>query len=177
MHFDKQTIILAAVSILVLGLLVFRLNRMRQMRPLKIEWLWVTPVLMVAMTGWMLWGLGMQGQVLHGLDFLWVSLAVVVGALIGWYRGRMMQIHVDPETHALNQQASPIAILFLIGILAIRRVADFALQGEAKAWHISLILLTSAPVFLAVGMLTATRVEMFIRARRLLGEARAAKAA
>jgi hypothetical protein len=170
-HIPKE-VLLIAVAVVVLGLFAFRMNRMRQMRPLKLEWLWITPALMAGMVGFMLWGMGQQGQHLAGMDWLWVSVAALVGAVIGWYRGRLMKIEVDPETHALNQQASPIAIIFLIALFAIRRGVDYAMQTEAKSWHISVILLTAAPVFLVVGMLAMTRVEMFIRARRLLDEAR-----
>lgn len=169
---QPNQLMLIGIGVLVLAIFAFRMSRMRQARPLRIEWLWVTPAIMIAAVGFMIWGLGQQHQTLEGMDWAWMALMLVIGAAIGWYRGRMMKIEVNPETHALNQQASPAAIIFIVALLVVRRAADYFLQGEAKAWHIDLALLTAAPVVLVVGMLTATRVEMFIRARRMLSEAK-----
>ena len=39
------------IGIVVLVVLMsFRLRRMSQMRPLKVEWLWVTPAILIAVT-------------------------------------------------------------------------------------------------------------------------------
>jgi len=35
-------------------------------------------------------------------DWLWITAIAALGAAIGWYRGKMMQIHVDPTTHAVQ---------------------------------------------------------------------------
>jgi hypothetical protein len=83
-----------------------------------------------------------------------------------------MQIHVDPETHALNQKGSPWAILFLMAIVLIKLAA----QGEGRAMGFDIMLVTDAALALALGMFTATRIEMFLRARRLLNEVRGARA-
>jgi hypothetical protein len=81
----------------------------------------------------------------------------------------MMQIHVDPQTHALNQKGSPWAILFLMAIVLIK----MAVQGEGRAIGFDVMLVTDAALAFALGMFTTTRVEMYLRARRLLDEARA----
>ena len=67
---------------------------MGKMRPLKLETLWVVPG-------------DLSGR--RGADVLcslpptgWVAIACVagllIGAAVGWQRGKMMHIHVDPET-------------------------------------------------------------------------------
>jgi len=110
-------------------------------------------------------------------DLPWLIGAGLVGCVIGWYRGKMMRITVDPETHALNQQASPLFMIILVAIIGLRYGLRYALGAESAAWGISVAALSDAPLILAAGMFTLSRVEMYIRAQRLLQEARAAKAA
>ena len=145
----------------------FRARRMTRMRPLKLEMLWVVPAIYL---------------VIVALNFVakppslnaWIAsvVALVVGSAVGWQRGRMMEIHVDPETHALNQRGSPWAVLFLLAIVGIKLLA----QGEGRALGFDVMLVTDAALAFALGMFATTRLEMFLRAKRLLDEARAAKA-
>lgn len=148
-----------------LVIFALRARRMTQMRPLKLEMLWVVPAIYVVIVGI---NFAAKPPTLNG--WMVTAAAAAIGAAIGWQRGRMMHIHVDPETHALNQKGSPWAILFLMAIILVK----FAAQGEGRALGFDLQLLTDGALGLAIGMLTATRVEMFLRAKRLLAEARAA---
>lgn len=162
----------------IIGVVIFlvifgwRMSRARQQRPLKLEWLWVTPVVLILLTASLLWQFRPQG-----LEWLWLALVFAVGGAIGWQRGRMMTITVDPETHNLNQQASPAAMILLVGLVAVRYGLRSVLTEEAGALHITVNFITDAFVVLAVGLLTVTRVEMFLRARKLLAEVRGASAA
>ena len=79
----------------------------------------------------------------------------------------MMHIHVDPETHALNQKASPAAMFFLIAIILVRSVARSVIGQEGS---VSPAMLSDPLVAFALGMFTLTRVEMYLRAKRLLTE-------
>lgn len=81
----------------------------------------------------------------------------------------MMQIHVDPETHALNQKASPLAMIIILVILAVR----YGLRAEATTFGLNINLVTDSSIAFAAAMFTAVRIEMFIRAKRMLAEARA----
>ncbi|WP_066809057.1 CcdC protein domain-containing protein [Sphingomonas asaccharolytica] len=159
-----QYLLPIAVFVVIFAL---RARRMSQMRPLKLETLWVVPAIYLAIVAAnfiakpptpIAWGASI--------------MALIVGAAVGWQRGRLMQIHVDPTTHALNQKGSPWAILFLMAIVLIKLAA----QGEGRAMGFDVMLVTDAALALALGMFTATRVEMFLRARRLLDEARGARA-
>ncbi|MEI9963756.1 MAG: hypothetical protein WDM92_02725 [Caulobacteraceae bacterium] len=108
----------------------------------------------------------------RGLDWAWLALALVVGSVLGWYRGRMMHIEVDPQTHALNTRASPAAVMFIIALVAIRYALRALAVGEAHAWHVSVALITDGFLVFALGLLGLQRVEMWLRATRLLAEAR-----
>jgi membrane protein CcdC involved in cytochrome C biogenesis len=103
----------------------------------------------------------------------WVAIAsavgLAIGAAVGWQRGKMMHIHVDPDTHALNQKASPAAMFFLIALIAVRSAARGILGQDSG---VSPAMLTDPLIAFAFGMFTLTRLEMYLRARRLLEEAR-----
>ena len=154
-----------AVTIgIVLIVLALRMRRMGQMRPLKLETLWVVPALYLLVAALMFWSLPPTG---------WVGIACVValaiGAAVGWQRGKMMHIHVDPDTHALNQKASPAAMFFLIALIVVRSGARTVL-GQSSG--VSPAMLTDPLVAFALGMFALTRMEMYLRGKRLLEEER-----
>ena len=151
-----------AIVLLVLGL---RLRRAGQMRPLKLESLWVVPALYLAVAAIMFVQLPP-----HGWVWIACGAGLALGAALGWQRGRLMHISVDPETHALNQKASPAALLFLVALIAVRFIGR-SMAGSGA--HVSPAMLTDPLIAFALGMFTLQRVEMYIRARRLLADARA----
>lgn len=164
-HPPQQSWISIAIPIgIMVIVLALRMRRMGQMRPLKLESLWIVPVIYLAVAALMFWQLPPTG---------WVAIAsvigLVIGSAVGWQRGRMMHIHVDPETHALNQKASPAAMLFLIALILVRSAARGVLGHES---NVSPAMLTDPLIAFALGMLTLTRVEMYLRAKRLLAEVR-----
>jgi membrane protein CcdC involved in cytochrome C biogenesis len=126
--------------------------------------LWVVPALYLVIGALMFWSLPPTGWVVIAC-----IVALLIGAAVGWQRGKMMQIHVDPETHALNQKASPAAMFFLIALIVIRSGAR-AVLGQSGG--VSPAMLTDPLIAFALGMFTMTRVEMYVRAKRLLEEAR-----
>ena len=145
--------------------LFFRLRRMSKMRPLKLEQLWIVPAIYLLVVGW-LFARGtpdLTGWLICAATFL-------VGCALGWQRGRMMHISVDPETHALNQKASIAGMLFIVGLIAVKVAA----QVEGSQFHLNVVLLTQAFGALGLGLFTLQRVEMYLRAKRLLEEARPA---
>ncbi|WP_395646008.1 hypothetical protein [Terricaulis sp.] len=154
----------------VLLMMAFRMSRMTRQRRLRVEQLWIVPAIFTIIAV-----LVMVATPPALADAPWLILALALGGVVGWYRGKIMRITVDPETHALNQSASPTAVIFILVIFAIRYGVRYGLGEEAAAWHISVNLLTDAPLLFIVGMFTLTRVEMYIRAQRLLREARAAR--
>ena len=137
---------------------------MGQMRPLKLGSLWIVPVVYLIVAALMFAQLPATG---------WVALAsavsLVLGAGVGWQRGKMMDIHVEPETHALNQKASPAAMVFLIALIVVRAGAR-SLLGQTGS--VSPAMLTDPLIAFALGMLSVQRIEMYLRAKRLLEEAR-----
>jgi NAD/NADP transhydrogenase beta subunit len=164
-----QTAITIAVVAVVFAL---RFRGMTRERPLKLELLWIMPTLLIA---------AMVAALLqfppHGLEWLWLAAILAVGSAIGWWRGKLMPIAIDPETHLLNTKPSPAAILFLLGLFVVRFALRALIESEASVWHINAALVTDGFIVLGVSLLAVSRVEMALRAWGLLREARAAKAA
>lgn len=161
------------IPLIVLALIiVLRLRAVGRERALKIERLWITPILLLVIGG-----LVLAQSPLPGFDWLWMIPALAVGGAIGYWRGRFTAVSVDPQTHALTSKTSPAGFILLIVLLGLRIALRTYLTAEASSLHVSVALITDAFLVFAIGLIAAQRLEIWIRARRLLGEARAAKAA
>ena len=164
-HQAHQTWISYAITIGIIAVVMaLRLRSMGQMRPLKLGNLFIVPILYLVVAAIMFVQLPPTGWVAIAC-----ALALAIGAAVGWQRGKMMHIHVDPETYALNQKASPAAMFFLIGLIVVRMAAR-GMLGQNSG--VSPAMLTDPLIAFALGMFTVQRIEMYLRAKRLLEEAR-----
>jgi membrane protein CcdC involved in cytochrome C biogenesis len=164
----RALITLAVVALLI----VWRIRRAGRARTLRIEWLWITPSLLLVIGG-----LVLSQTPISGAGWLWLIPAFVVGAAIGYWRGRFTAVTIDPQTHALTSKTSPAGLYLLIGLLALRIALRALLTAEASSLHLDVAVVTDAFLVFAIGLVAAQRLEIWVRARRLLSEARAAKAA
>jgi hypothetical protein len=150
-----------AVTIgIIAAVMVLRMRRMGKARPLKLGMLWVVPALYFLVAVVMFIELPPKGLVA-----VVCALALAIGAAVGWQRGKMMHIHVDPETHGLSQTASPAAIAFLIALIVVRSGARSIFGHSAS---VSPAMLTDPLIAFALGMFALTRLEMYLRAKWLL---------
>jgi hypothetical protein len=68
-------------------------------------------------------------------------------------------------------------MIFILALVAVRFAAKTALaEGGGNGFHINALVITDVLIAFALGLLSATRLEMYLRAKRLLEEARAARA-
>jgi hypothetical protein len=150
--------------VIIAVVLALRFRSMSRERPLNVGTLWVVPVIYLLLVGSMLlalppapsgWGL--------------VAVGVVLGAVLGWHRGKLIRIERNAETGKLSQRASPVAML-LLGALVVLKLGARAIFGDSAAAHPSsgAMLLTDAFIGFALGLLSATRLELYLRARRIL---------
>jgi hypothetical protein len=157
------------IPIVVLALVLVRNARARS---LKIERLWIAPSLLLLATV-----LTFINQKPPGLGMIGVyAVAFVVGALAGWWRGRLTNITINPETHELTSKASMIGILLVLGLFVVRRLGGAYAADHAADLHVSTLEVTDALLLLAVGLVCAQRLEIALRASRMLAEARASRA-
>ena len=138
---------------------VLRVRNVGRARPLKVERLWIVPALYALVVGAVLWGMPPQG-----IQWLWGGIALTVGAAVGWWRGTSIHLHVNPDTHGINQTSSWATVGLIAIFLLIRAAAKFEVEGNIRTSHLLIVLL----VLFAFGLLSLMRLEMFLRARRTL---------
>jgi hypothetical protein len=150
--------------VIIAVVLALRMRSMSRERPLKLGTLWLVPAIYVLLVGSMLvtlppspagWGL--------------VILGILIGAVLGWHRGKLIRITRNDETGELSQKASPLAMLLLLALIVLKFGAR-AIFGDTAAGHpgSGAMLLTDAFIGFALGLLSATRLELYLRARRIL---------
>ena len=167
-----QMIQYAVTAVIVLVVLAIRMRGMSRVRRLRLETLWIVPAIYLVFAGTMFYEFPPTG-----LSWLMCAAGLAVGAGIGWQRGKLMQIHVDPETHTLNQKASPAAFVFIALLVLFRFGARSMMEGGASYGpHVNTMLITDVLIAFALGLFASTRLEMYLRAKRLLDEARTARA-
>lgn len=159
-----QTILPLAVIAFVMAL---RLRSMKKARPLKVSTLWVPPVFLVGLAGATLVAAPLSAM---GLSI--GAVALIVGGLIGWQRGKFMHIEVDPATDSLLQRPSRAAMLLLVALIVVRMGAKSMMPAGVDPMHGTALMLTDGLLGMALGLLSATRAEMYLRGRKLLAAAR-----
>jgi hypothetical protein len=162
-------------TILVVAIMTVILWR-RNSRPrrLRIERLWIRPLIFALVVGATLIATPFPWDPLSLAVF---ALALVAGAGVGWQRGRFMRIDVHPETHDVTSRASPAGMIFIVAVLALRLLLRNAALESRSALGLPTAAITDGLIFLLGAMVVAQSLEMWLRASRLLEEARAAKAA
>ena len=150
--------------VIVAVVLAIRLRSMSKERPLKLSTLWLIPVIYLLIAGSMMFELPPPP-----LGWGLVVVGLGVGLVVGWYRGKTIHIERNPETGELTQRASPLAMLLLAAIVILKLGAR-AIFGETAATQpgSSALLLTDAFLGFALGLLSATRLELYLRGQRLL---------
>ncbi len=167
---SAQTISLIVSLVVVVAVLVVRNSKPRALR---IERLWIRPALfttLVAVT------LVAAPPPLTTVNIALLAISVSVGAGLGWLRGRFMRIEVNPDSHDLTSRASPLGMIFILALLVVRMALRGALTSSTGIAGVSATAAYDALILLAGGMMATQGLEMWLRARRLLAEARAAKA-
>jgi hypothetical protein len=155
------TYIIAAVVVILL--LFFRMRRMKRSTPLRWKRLWIAPAILLVMAA-----ITLTQFPPKLLDWTWLGLAFLIGGALGWQRGRLMNIAMNPTSRTLTTQPTPMAFYFLLGLIVIRLGLRTGLGLEAQVWGLSPAFINDVFVIFATGLFMAQGLEMAIRARRLL---------
>jgi len=154
-----------ALPFVVLALVVaWRFRSMSKERPLNIGTLWVVPAIYLALMASLIIALPP-----HAAGWAVMAAGIVAGAVLGWHRGKLIRIERNAETGQLMQQASPLAMVLLLILIALK----FGMRevfGDSAAAHPSsaAMLVTDGFIGFALGLLSATRLELYLRARSIL---------
>lgn len=172
MHTEQPTgwISYAIPLVVIAVVMAIRWKRMSRVRPLRLERLWMLPAFYAVVIGFTF-----SRFPPHGWGWAFCVAGVALGGALGWQRGRMMRITIDPETHALGQTSSPAALFFIILLIVVRSSARGAMT-YAGPTGLDPMAITDVLMALALGLFTAQRLEMYLRGRRMLAAARARQA-
>lgn len=146
------------------------LLRNRRPRTLNLRWMWVVPVLVVVLIGFGLWAtitFDPTQAPFRPIDYAVLAAGLALGVAAGWQRGRMVVIHKDPDG-VLKAQASPLGLILIVVLLLGRQGLRAVLEPHAADWGLNILAVQDAFMLLAVGLVVAQRLEIYIRARRIL---------
>lgn len=145
------------------AVMLLRWRRVGKAVPFRMNRMWISPVIVSVLIGVMLFAL-------PPAPLGWASFAggLFVGLLVGWYRGKLMHLELDPATGALMMRQSPAAFLFLLVLFGARRLLAPTPQaaGAVGTPH-ALPLITDALFGFALGTVIGMRVELYLRAKKL----------
>ena len=159
------------VLTLLIAIVVLAL-RNRRPRRLRLEAMWVRPVIFLAL---IVLTFGSTTTPTDALSLSVLILALAAGLAAGWMRGRLMRIDVHPESHDITARASPAGMLFILAVLGVRVFIRNS-ASETSVAGVPAAAIADALILFAAAMMITQSAEMFLRARRLLGEARASSA-
>ncbi|HEY3814832.1 MAG TPA: hypothetical protein VGL66_16560 [Caulobacteraceae bacterium] len=158
-------VVLAVMLVVVFGL---RAMRSRNARVLNLQYLWVIPLIIIVAAGFSIAKDGMPGTV----KMAEMAVGLVAGGIGGWWRGKGTRITYDPASGGLMAQQSVIALLILFVIIGARAFIQMGVQTDPGMAQYKW--LADGLLLFGVGFFGISRVEMFIRGRRILAEGRAA---
>jgi membrane protein CcdC involved in cytochrome C biogenesis len=151
--------------LVVLPLIYWRMRRAAKSRPLKLGALWFRPIILAALTAMVLFGTPPAAS-----DWTWLVLAAVLGAVLGWYWGRMVTIEVHPENGTLMTKRSQAAMIVFFALIVMRVGLRAGLQMEADVLHITPVFIADIFIVFAAALFGVQALEMYLRARRVMGE-------
>jgi hypothetical protein len=143
-------------------------------RKLRVELLWVRPAI------WALIAAASFSRAPPPVSMLSAAILIAssaVGGFLGWHRGKLMRIEVDPDTHQMTLRASPAAMLFIVVLMVLRMSVRNVVLQDSGASGLPISVVIDGLILFSLGLMLAQAVELWIRGRRLLDEARAAKPA
>jgi hypothetical protein len=165
MHSQGGNWLTALVPFVIIGVVMaLRLRSMGRERPLNVDTLWIVPLIYLLLVGSMLMALPPSPT-----GWALFAAGILAGAVLGWHRGKLIRIERNPETGKFMQRASPLAMLLLVALIVLKLGAR-AIFGDTAAAHpgSGALLLTDTFIGFALGLLSATRLELYLRARRLI---------
>lgn len=153
------------VPLAIIALVILRNSRARRLR---IESLWVAPTLIMIAVALQVGQEGAPTPLSLGVDLG----ALAIGGLLGWWRAKFTNITIDPATHQLTSRASPIGMFVVLALFALRYALRVYAVQNASSIGLPVNVIADGALVMSVGLVSAQRLEIALRATRLLNEAR-----
>lgn len=157
---SPNTLIPLLAPLAILALVVRRSVRHTRVR---VERLWLMPAILLFAAAAQL-AEAPPPDVLSGAG---MALALALGAAVGWWRGRLTRVQIDPATHEITSRLSPVGAVLVAGLFLARYGLreTLALSGPAARTAADGLL------FFGFGLLSASRLELWVRCRALIAGA------
>lgn len=142
--------------------------RNRKPRRLRVDRLWIIPATVVAAIS-----AGLVFGRPPGATFYWVETVVgaaglVAGAAAGWWRGSLMRLDVDQEDRTIKAQVSPVGLVFMMGLLAVRRGIEYLIETGMLILPFNPLIVVQSLLLFVAATVVAQRMTLWTRARGLL---------
>ena len=144
-----------------MGLAMLRGSRPRK---LSVNRLWIMPTVLLAAAVLVFSQQAMPSPWMIAIHIV----ALALGALAGWWRGRLTHIEVDAESGEMTSRTSPIGMVFLGALVMLRYAARDLVTANAGTLHVDAIQIADVFLAFAIGLVSAQRLEMWLRARRMV---------
>lgn len=165
-----KSLLMTVLPVAIIGVAVFfRIKALKKEQPLDLKRIWLLPAIVCGLAF-----MTFRSMPPDRATTLWAGVALLVGGVLGWLRGKTIAIRRDPATGALTQKPSILGLLLVLAILAVKFGAKTFLgidpsRGGA-APDAATMMFTDILLAFAVGLLVATQAEITLRARRLMGQ-------
>ena len=163
---NTSLLISLLISAGVLGLVILRNAKPRR---LHIQLLLVRPVLIALAASSYFIFVAPPVSVIYGLGLI---VFILAGVGVGWQRGKLTHIEVEPSSNNLMMRTSPLGIVVILGFFGFR----FILKGLAGLGGSRLPVtpeqLVGWVLALGVGYVLAQQTEIWIRAKRIAAESK-----
>lgn len=166
MHAQPNPLTYLIPVLVILPLLYFRLRRMMKPRPLKLNRLWIRPLIFLVAGAAVL-----VASPPPAADWFWFALAALLGAVLGWQWGKLMAIDVDPEKGTLMTRGSQAALVLMGLLIVVRFGLRAGVRMESAALHLDATMITDLFIVFGATLFGLRGLEMFLRARRVLAAA------
>ena len=166
-----QQLLPVLIPLVVLGIIFMRARRPRRVR---LELLWIAPVVICALIGAGVAFTPHRGP-FTAVDLAVFAAALAAGAGVGWLRAKAVTLSVDPATHEVTSATSPVGLLIIVAVFLVRFGLRSATATEAGVSGLDPAVIADAFLLLAAGLVVGQRAEIAVRARRLVTAARPAK--
>ncbi len=140
-------------ALLVAGLLVLQIRRRR----VSIRRIWLTPVVLLAVTAWSLF----SHPPAQTTGWLWLVLALLIGVVMGTVRGALVDVHhIDPATGALLVQNTNLGVVVWLVAFA-TRIAVRQVAGHSDLDGSTLGVVMTALVLAALGAVISRSISLY----------------
>lgn len=148
----------------------------RNMKPrrLRLEMMWVRPAIVMIAAACFLIFYPFPHQ---PYALLAILAAAFLGTVIGFLRGRMVRVSVDPETHTAMSQASPLGVGLILLIIGARYFLSSTAGTRSGHFDANAMLITDALLVFGAGVVGVTGLEVWMRANKMVNDSRRAKLA